>query len=206
MHSHFSTSSIRSASTLKRTLSRIATLYDSNVEGDGEPGRLTRLRRHIVCGLAVLVIQSCAIEDLLHLGGNEPVIVPTVRFAVYSAELGYYQDISDGHPDAAPLVEGIKVAPVGPMKVACDGVQEIGVMFRYFRRARLPDAFNYVLYKGGEQELAPDHFVYEIQRHGWQLRGAARFRGSPKNGIVTFAVTHREKVILSTEFDLVGCK
>lgn len=68
----------------------MATLYDSNVEGNGEPGRVTRLRRHIVCGLAVLVIQSCAIEDLLHLGGNEPVIVPTVRFAVYSAELGYY--------------------------------------------------------------------------------------------------------------------
>jgi hypothetical protein len=168
--------------------------------------RMTRNRRHLIAALVTLVISGCVIEDLMHTDGNEPTIVPTVRFGVYSEDLGYFQDISNGHPDAAPLVEGIKVAPDGPMKVACDGVQEIGVMFRYVRGAGLPHDFNYALYKDGEKELAPKHFIYEIQRPGRQLRGAARFLGSPDDGIVTFNVTHRKKVILSTEFDLIGCK
>ena len=145
-------------------------------------------------------------DALTHTGKNVPAIAPTVRFAVYSAELGYYQDISNGHPDVARLVEGTKKAPDGPMKVACTDIQEIGVMFRYDSGPGIPHDFNYALYKGGERDLAPKHFIYEILRHGQQLRGAARFQGSPGDGVVSFAVIHRGNVVLSTEFDLIGCK
>ena len=63
----------------------------------------------MIMGSAVIILNRCVLDAITHTHENEPTIAPTVRFAVYSAELGYYQDMRNGHPDAAPLVEGIKM-------------------------------------------------------------------------------------------------
>ena len=167
------------------------------------------IRKPLLLILAVLALNGCIISDAIHSEKNRGEIIPALRYVEYQDDRFRFEDISEGNPEVASKTDNIPVAQ-GAMKVDCERLREVGIVIRhrYISRSstHVPHDFDYVVSWPDSDSREVKHFTYENRLRGWYLSGAARFLEPLSDGLLALSVTHRRKIIYTTDFDVVGCQ
>ncbi len=167
-------------------------------------GTGSKKRLLLIVGL-FLSTQSCS--TLHSEPATGPKLFPAARYVKFSGTDPRYTEYIDTNDGQQSDLLGTLRMGVGPMRVKCEDLEEFGMFVRHanWRRGGYMHGYRFSIASAQDPALELNYFSFERLMTGGFVRGALRFRTPPPDGLYTVSVWHRKEVLLTTEFEFVGC-